>query len=110
MQLGARGTGLTAGKPQLIFAYTNDFLYLGSDAMEPPHVGRRQRQTVGRKVLGAVSDGQHFEDACQPPTLCPIGVMPMGSQGMAIESAVLLEAAHEIPAIVPDPLQQALNS
>jgi hypothetical protein len=43
MPLGPRRAGLTACQPQLIFAYTDDFLDLGADAIEPAPLGGRER-------------------------------------------------------------------
>ena len=60
MQLRPLRACLTAGQAELILAHSNDFFYLGPEAIEPPDLRSRQHQTVGGIVLGAVPDDQDF--------------------------------------------------
>jgi hypothetical protein len=106
MPLGPLGAGLAAMQRELIFAHTHACLDLGSPALDPAHLPGRPRQAVGRIVLGAVSDDQHFETPVQPTDPGPVGVPTMVTEPVSIESAVLLEATDKVPAIVPNPLQE----
>jgi class 3 adenylate cyclase len=102
-------TRLTALQPKLILAHSDDFFDLRTPPIEAADLCGRQGQAIGRVVLGAVSDDQDLEPAPQPTRLRPIRMPPIGSEGLAIEPAVLLEATHEIPAIIPHPLQQGFR-
>ena len=68
MQLSPLGARLTAGQTELIFAHPDDFLDLGTDAIQSTDLGSRQCQAIGRVVLGAVSDDQDFD----PPVSQPV--------------------------------------
>jgi hypothetical protein len=57
-------------------------------------------------LLDAVSENQDFQASGQPAAFDPIRVAPICPEGLSVEPAILLEAAHEIPPIVPNPLQQ----
>ena len=78
-------------------------------AIEPADLRGRQRQTIGGKVFGAVSDDQHLQAPSQSTSLRPVGLAPIGPQGLAIEPPVLLQAADKVPAIVMNPLQLGLG-
>ena len=58
MQLRPFRAGLTAAQAKLILTHLDHFFDLRPDAIEPAHLGRRQCQAVGGRVLGAVSDDQ----------------------------------------------------
>lgn len=106
MPLGPLGARLTAAQRELIFAHTNDVLDLGSHVIQSAHLRGWYRQAIGGGVLGAVSDNQNFEAPAQPTGLSPMGLTTMVTESVYVESAVLLEATHNIPAIVPNPLQE----
>src|SRR5215831_14655491 len=53
-----------------------------------------------------VSDNPYFEASAQPANLGPVGVSPMLTRRMTIELAILLQATDEIPAIVPNALEE----
>jgi hypothetical protein len=107
MPLGPLGARLTAAQPELSFAHTDDFFDLGSHVIQPTDLRGRYRQAIGGVVLGAVSDHQHFKPPAQPTGLRPIGMPAMVTEPVPIEAPIPLEAAHEIPTIVPKPLQEA---
>jgi hypothetical protein len=106
MPLSTLRARLTARQPELIFADADDLLNLGPHAIQPPHLCSRQCQAIRGVVLGAVSDHQDLQATRQPATLRPIGVPAIGTHGLSVEPAVLLQAAYEIPPIVTNPLQQ----
>jgi hypothetical protein len=106
MQLRPLRAGLTAAQPELILTHSNDFLDLRAYPIEATDLRSRQRQAIGGKVFGAVSDDQDFLSTSQPSSLCPIRVAPIRPEWLAVEAAILLEAAHKIPPIVANPLQQ----
>lgn len=91
MHLSPLETRLTATQAELILTDSNDLLKLRPHPIEAAHLHGRQRQTVDGKVFGAVSDDQHFEAPSQPAGLRPVGMAPIGPQGLAVEPAVLLE-------------------
>src|SRR5919197_2219129 len=97
---------LTARQGQLIRADPEHFLDLGTPAIQAAHLHGRQRQAIGGRVLLAVSDHEHCEAAAQPTALSPVGVSPMVTHRVAIEPLILFDTAHEIPAIVANPLQE----
>jgi hypothetical protein len=109
MPLRPLGTRLTAIEPELIFTDADDFLDLSTHLIESADLRGRQRQAVGGKVFGAVSNDQHFQASTQPAALRPIGVAPIGSERLAIEAAILLETTDEIPSIVTNALQQGFR-
>jgi hypothetical protein len=102
-------TRLTAIQPKLILAHSDDFFDLRTPPIEAADLCGRQGQAIGRVVLGAVSADQDLEPTAQPASLRPIRMTPIGPEGLAIEPAVLLEATHELPAILPHPLQQGFR-
>lgn len=63
----------TATQLELIFTDPERFCNLGAEAIQPADLGSRQRETIGGKVLGAVSDDQDFQATAQPFLLRPIG-------------------------------------
>jgi hypothetical protein len=81
-------------------------LNLEADAIHPTHLGSRQREAIGSVVLLAVSDHQRFEATRQPARLYPLGMVPVDSDGMAVEPAIFLEAAHKKASIVANPFQK----
>jgi hypothetical protein len=56
MELRPLAAHLTATQAELILADADHFLNLCTDAIHPTHLGSRQHETIGREVLGAVSD------------------------------------------------------
>ena len=98
---------LTAGQPKLVLAHADHFFDLGAERIQVTDLRGRQRQAIGGVVLGAVSDDQDFQASSQPAAFAPRGVAPIRPEGLPIEPAILLQAAHEIPAIVPNPPQEA---
>jgi len=60
MLLSPVGAGLTASQTELIRTHLHHFLALGADAIEPPYLRSGQRQAIGGKGFGAVSDDQHL--------------------------------------------------
>jgi hypothetical protein len=109
MQLSPLRTRLTAVQPELVLAHTDDFLDLRTHPLTSADLRRGQRQAVGGVVLGAVSDDQNFQPPTQPAALRPVRMAPIGPERLAIEPAVLLEATHKVPALVPDALQQGFR-
>jgi hypothetical protein len=107
--LGPLGACVTATERELSFAHTDDFLDLGAHVIQPAYLCGGYPQAIGGVVRGAVSDHQYFEPPAQPTGLRPIGMPAMVTKPLSIETAVLLEAAHKIPPIVPNPLQEALG-
>jgi hypothetical protein len=107
MPLGPLRAGLTAAQCALIFAHPDDLLDLGSHVLQPAHLCGRCPQAIGGVVLGAGSDNPYCKPPAQPTGLSPIGMPAMVTAPLSIEAAVLLEAAHNIPPIVPNPLQEA---
>jgi hypothetical protein len=105
MQLSPLSTRLTAIEPELILTDTDDFFDLRTHLIESADLRSRQRQAVGGKVFGAVSNDQHFQASTQPAALRPVGVPPIGSERLAIEAVILLETTDEISSIVPNALQ-----
>jgi hypothetical protein len=71
---------LTAAQAELILIDTDHFFNLCTDVIHPPHLVSRQGQAIGRRVLGAVSDGQDAQFTCQSATRHPIGVAPIGAE------------------------------
>src|SRR5918912_595021 len=69
----------------------------------PPAVS--VRRWVASDLL-AVSDPPDCEASAQPVALSPVRVPPMVPHGVPIAPAILFETAHEIPAIVANPLQE----
>jgi hypothetical protein len=65
---------------------------------------KRPSSSIGHR--GAVSDNQDFQSPRQPAGLRPIRVARIRPERLAIEQPVLLETAHNIPAIVANPLQE----
>jgi hypothetical protein len=109
MELSPLGTRLTAIQPELILAHPAHFLDLRSPPIEAADFRGWQCQAIGRVVLGAVSDDQDLEPPAQPASRGPIRMTPIGPEGLAIEAAVLLETTDDIPAIVPNALQQGFR-
>src|SRR5215211_2903015 len=108
MELGPLGARLTARQAELVLANSHHLFDLGADAIQAPDLRRGQRQAAGGVVLGAVSDDQDFQAACQPAAFRPVGMPSMVANRLPIEPAILLEAAHEIPPIVVNALEQHL--
>ena len=106
MPLGSLGARLTATQCEVLFAHTDDFFDVGPDVIPPAYLRGRDRQAIGGVILGAVSDHQYCESPTQPTGLGPIGMPAMGTEPVPLDAAVLLEATHNIPAIVPTPLQE----
>ena len=71
VQLRPLRARLTATQAELILADADDFFNLGTDAIQPTHLGSRQREAIGRIVLGAVSDDQDFQAPGQPAASRP---------------------------------------
>jgi hypothetical protein len=109
MELRPRGARLTAGSAELIFANPDDFLHVSTEARQSAHRRSQQRQAIRRIVLGAISDDQDFEVACQPPTGYPVGLTAIRTNRLAVEPAVLLEPTDQIPPIIANPLQQGFR-
>jgi hypothetical protein len=109
MQLRPLRACLTAGQPKLILTDPNDFFALGAACIQATYLRGRKRQASGGVVLGAVSDDQDFQASGQPAAFGPIRVAPIHPEGLAVEATILLEPAHEIPPIVPNPLQQTFG-
>jgi len=71
---------------------------------------RRRTSAAGRvrrwvaSVLGAVSDHQDVQAACQPAACGPVRVASVVAHRVPIAPASLLEATHAIPPIVPNAL------
>jgi hypothetical protein len=106
MQLRPLRARLTAGQAELILADANHFLDLCPYSVVATDLGGRQRQAIGGVVLLAVSDNAHFQPPAQSADLRPIWVAPMVTERRPVEPAIFLEAAHEVPSIVTNPLQQ----
>jgi hypothetical protein len=104
-----RRARLTATQAELIFADADHFSDLRADAIQPTHLGSWQREAIGGEVLGAVSDHQDLQGPSQLAVCSLIWVTPIGPERLTIEAAILLEATHEIPPIVPDALQQCFR-
>jgi hypothetical protein len=100
---------LTATQRESILTDPDHFIQLGADARPPAALGRRQRETIGGKVLGAVSDDPDLQATAQPSWLRPIGGAPIGPEGLPVEAAMLLPPTDERPPIIPHPLQQGLR-
>jgi hypothetical protein len=109
MQLSPLSTGLTAIQPAWILAHTDDFLDWCPHPVASADLCRRQRQAVGGIVRGAVSDNQHCQPPTQPAACRPVRMAPLGSERLAIAPAVLLEATHTVPFIIPNARQQGLR-
>ncbi len=95
---------LTATQPKLILTDADHFFDLGPETIQPADLGSRQPETIGGKVLGAVSDDQNLQATGQPARRRPIRVTPIGPEGLPVEAAILLEPTDEIPPVVPNPL------
>jgi hypothetical protein len=93
----------------LILADPEDFCELRADTVEPPYLHGRQGQTIGGIVLRAVSDHPYFEAPTQPANLGPVGVSPRLTHRVAIAPAVLLQATHNRPSIVPNAFEERLR-
>jgi hypothetical protein len=100
---------LTARQGQLLLADPDHFLDLGTPAIQAAHLRGRQRQAIGGIGLLAVSDNEPCEASAQPSALGPVGVSPMVTHRVAIEPPMLFDTAHEIPAIVTNPLQEGFG-
>jgi hypothetical protein len=100
---------LTATQPGLIPTDPEHFFNLGADAIQPADLGRRQRETIGGQVLGAVSDDQDLQATAQPSWLRPRGGAPIGPQGWPVDAAILLQPTGDPPPVIPNPLQQGLR-
>jgi hypothetical protein len=109
MPLSPLGPRLTTSQPELILADVDHFLDLRTLPIEATDFRGRQGQAIGRVVLGAVSDDQDLEPTAQPASLGPRRMTPIGPEGLAIEPAVLFKTTDEIPAIVPNALQQGFR-
>jgi hypothetical protein len=97
--------GLTAGQAAVILAHPAHLFDLSPEAVEPPDLRRRQGQAVRGIVLGAVSDPQDLYPACEPAGGGPIGMAPIGTDGVTVDATVLLQAADKGPARVAKALQ-----
>ena len=106
MQLRPLGARLTARQTELILAHFNDFLDLGTGAIEAADLCRRQCETMGGEILGAVSDNQDFQPPSQPASLGPVGMAPLGPKRLPIEPAILFETADKIPAVISNALEE----
>jgi hypothetical protein len=109
MLLSLLRAGLTAREAELVLPDSNDFFNLRAESIEPADLHGRQRQTIGGNVCGAVSDDQYLQPPSQPTSLRPVGIAPIGPQGLAIAPPVLLQAADNIPALVMNALQQGFG-
>ena len=97
---------MTATQAELILTDSHNLFNLCADPRQSAHLRRRQRDAMGGIVRGAVSDDHDLQPPAQPAAVCPVRMSPIGPQGLAIEAAVLLEAADDIPPIVANPLQK----
>jgi hypothetical protein len=109
MPLCPLGARLTATQAELIRTDADDFFALRAKRVEAASLRGRQRQAMAGVVLGAVSDDQDLQPACEPAARRPLGVTPVSPKRLAMEPAMSLEPAHALPAIVPNPLQQGLG-
>jgi hypothetical protein len=109
MQLSPLRTGLTAIPPELIRAHADDFRDVRTPPVESADLRGWQCQAIRGVVLGAVSDDHDLEPTAQPTRLRPIRMAPIAPERLAIEPAVLLEATHNVPAIIPKALQQGFG-
>jgi hypothetical protein len=100
---------LTATQPKWIRTDADHFFDLGPETIPLADLGSRPPETMGGKVLGAVSDGQDLQATGQPACHRPIRVTPIGPAGVLVEAAILLEPTDEIPPIVPHPLPQSFR-
>jgi hypothetical protein len=90
VQLGARGACLTAAQPELVLTGTDDFLNLGAERVQAAYFSGRQCQAIRGIVLGAVSDDQDLQTTGQPAACGLIRVMPIDSEWLPVEAAILL--------------------
>jgi hypothetical protein len=95
---------LTARQDELSCVDANHFFKVVPDAIQPAHLGGRQRQPVGGLILGAVSDGQGFQASCAPAAGGLIGVAPIQPKRLPVEAAMLPEPADKLLTIVVNPL------
>jgi hypothetical protein len=106
MHLRRRRARLTATEPELILTGPNDFFNLRTHVIVATYLHGRQCQAIGGVVLGAVSDNQYFQATAQPADLGLVGMPPVVPHRVSIEAAILLQATHKIPPIVPNPFQE----
>jgi hypothetical protein len=106
MALRPLGAGLTAGEGALILAPPDHLLALRAEALQSTDCRGRQRQAMGGVVRLAVSAHQPREAPAQPAALGPGGGPPMVTDRGPMAAAMLLQAAHERPAIVAPPLPE----
>jgi hypothetical protein len=109
LRLSPVGAGLTARQTAWILPHLHHCRDRGADAREPPSLRSGQRQAMGGHVCGAVSDDQHLEAPRQPTSLRPGGLAPRRSQDLVMKPPVLLQATHNVPAIVMHALQQGVG-
>ena len=100
MDLRPLGACLTACQAEWVRTHADHLFELGANARQPPDFRRGQCHAVGGLVLGAVSDDHALQIACQPAPVRPGGMPSRVAHRVPIESAILLQAAHEIPPIV----------
>jgi hypothetical protein len=105
MPLRPLGTRWTATQAEVIRTDSPDLRKVCADAVHPPDLRCRHRQTVGGLVRGAVSDDQDVQAARPPAGLRPIRLAPIGPEGWAAEATVLLPSADAIPPIGAKPCQ-----
>jgi hypothetical protein len=79
MPLSPLRARLRAVQAELILTDADHFFSLYTDVLHPTHLVSRQGQAIGRIVLGAVSDDQDAQFTCEPATLYPTGVAPIGA-------------------------------
>jgi hypothetical protein len=107
--LSALGAGLTAGPAALILATPDNFLDVGAQAIPPTDLGSRPPQTMGGHIRGAVSDAHAVHPARHPAGRRPGGRAPRGPKRRPMAPAIVLEAADNIPAVVPKAFPQGLG-
>jgi hypothetical protein len=90
----------------LILPKTDDFLNLGTEAIQTTDRGSREGQAISGVVLLAVSDHQDCDATVQPTDLGPVRMSPIVAYGFAVEATIFLDPAHKIPSIVPNALPE----
>src|SRR5919197_3307673 len=100
---------LTGPQAQLILQRFDDLLDLVANFVGLPDLVACQAQPVRRIVFAAVSHHNDSESPGQRADGMPVRVPAKGFQRLAREGPILLQLAHEIPAIIPDALEQRLR-
>jgi hypothetical protein len=104
MDLRPLRAGLTAAQLEVSRTDSEHCFDLRPHAVVATALAGRQRQAIGGRVLGAVSDGQDLHTSRPPTALRPLRVAPIRTQCLTIEPAILPEATDDIPPIVAHPL------